>query len=72
MQTRATRTTGKSLRASRGDSCEAQNDERNGRGRAPAAPLRCLPSDQRDLCIGIDFEYAAVERWERIAAGGVA
>ncbi len=68
MQTRATRTTGKSLRASRSDSCEARNNDRNGRGRAPVIPLPYLPSDQRELCIGVDFEYAAVERWERLVA----
>lgn len=27
-----------------------------------------LPADQRNLCIGVDFEYEALGRWERIAA----
>lgn len=74
MQTRATRTPGTRLRASRSDSCEARKYDRNGRGRAPAAPLHLpyLPSDQRALCIGADFEYVAENRWERIVAGGVA
>ena len=38
------------------------------RGRAAAGHLPRLPADQRELCIGVDFEYEVIDRWERIAA----
>jgi len=34
---------------------------------AARVALRWLPADQRELCIGLNFEYEAIERWERLA-----
>jgi len=51
-----------------GDDDQAHKTTSISRGRAAAGHLPRLPADQRELCIGVDFEYAAHERWERIAA----
>jgi len=58
----------KALRSAVGDSGDAPKSGRNRRGRAPVVHYPCLPSDQRELCIGIAYEMEACERWERIAA----
>jgi len=54
--------------AAMGDDDQAHKTTSISRGRAAAGHLPRLPADQRELCIGVDFEYAAHERWERIAA----
>lgn len=51
-----------------GHSCQDHKTTSISRGRAAVGHLPHLPADQRELCIGVDFEYAAHERWERIAA----
>lgn len=60
----------KALRSSAGDSSNAPSNGQNLRGRAPDVHYGFLPSDQRELCVGFEFEYEAAQRWERIVSGG--